>query len=54
MAEHVQGDTSLCPKPPVDLKPKFCFGLAWPGQSGTFVLQEVLDNMMCHPVLKLG
>ena len=39
----LQGDTSRWPKPPVDLKTKDPIwpGLAWPGQSGTFVLKSM-------------
>ena len=38
----IQGDTSRCPKPPVDFKTKVPFwpGLTWPGQSRTFVLKS--------------
>ena len=53
---YVQGDTSRCPKPPVDFKTEV---LLWPdqaspGQATTELLfsgqWEVLDNVMCHPV----
>ena len=38
----VQDDTSRSAKPPIDFKTKVPFWptLAWPGQSGTFVLKS--------------
>ena len=38
----LQGDPSRCAEPPVDFKTKVPFwpALAWPGQSGTFVLKS--------------
>ena len=38
-----QGDTSRCPKPPVDFKTKvpLCPVQARPGQNGTFVLKSM-------------
>ena len=41
MKSLVQGDTSRCAKPHVDKSSILaCFGLAWPGKSGTFVLKS--------------
>ena len=48
----MQGDTSGCAKPPVDLKTKVPL---WPGQAKTELLfwsqWEVLHNLMYHPVV---
>ena len=50
----IQGDHSACGEPPVDFKTKVPFwpALAWPGQSGTFVLKStgVLNKWNGHPV----
>ena len=51
----VQVDTAVSSKPPVNFKTKvpLCFGLAWPGQSGTFVLKSTggfLLKLLGHPV----
>ena len=40
--DNLQGDHSACAKPPIDFNTKvpLWLGLAWPGQSGTFVLKS--------------
>ena len=60
MVHSVQGVTSDCAEPPIDIKTKVLF---WPGQARTgqaktellfWSQHEVRHNLMCHPVHKFN